>query len=351
MDEKAPLFDFPEIEVFDAVTERRFFDEVVPRSRPAVLRGLVAHWPAVAMAQRSPEAFIGYLKGFDSGLTADIMEGAPELKGQFFYSDDMSGFNFAKYRAPVAESLDRILANATPGGRAVYMGSLPIRKHLPVFEARNRCPFNLLGDLSGDLADAAPRLWIGGAARVQTHFDPVHNLACCVAGRRRFTVFPPEQVRNLYLGPFELTPAGAAISLARLESPDFARFPRFEAALATARTAVLEPGDALYLPHYWFHHVVATEPLNTLVNYWWGEQRKGIDNPRNAFLASLLAIRDLDGDEGVFWKAMLEHYVLRQDGDPVVGIPEALQGAFGDMSEETRNRVRAFTLSLINGEN
>jgi hypothetical protein len=342
MDETAPLFDFPEIDAFDGVTERYFFDEIVPRSRPAVLRGLVAHWPAVAMAKRSLPDFIGYLKGFDAGLSAEILEGPPELKGQFFYNDDMSGFNFRKYRAPVAETLDRILANATPEGRAVYMGSVTIRKHLPVFEARNRCPF--------DLPDAAPRIWIGGAARIQTHFDPVHNLACCVAGQRRFTVFPPEQVRNLYLGPFELTPAGAAISLARLEAPDFDRFPRFETALAAARTAVLEPGDALYLPHYWFHHVVATEPLNTLVNYWWGEQRKGIDNPRNAFLTALLAIRDLDGDEGVFWKAMLEHYVLRQDGDPVVGIPAALQGAFGEMSEETRSRVRAFTLSLINGD-
>ncbi len=341
MNETAPPLDFPEIEVVDAVSERRFFDEIVARSQPVVLRGLVAHWPIVHVARRSPADLVGYLKGLDSGLSADIMEGPPDLKGKFFYREDMQGFNFAKYRAPVAETLDRILANAGPGdGRAIYMGSLPIRKHLPVFEARNPCPFDLPG--------AAPRLWIGGAALVQTHFDPVHNLACCIAGRRRFTLFPPEQVRNLYLGPFEMTPAGAAISLARLEAPDFARFPRFKAALATARTAVLEPGDALYLPHYWFHHVVATEPLNGLVNYWWGEQRTGLDNPRNAFLAAVLAIRDLEGDEGVFWKAMFEHYVFRADGDPVVGIPPTLQGAFGEMSAETRERVRAFTLSLLN---
>ena len=293
------------------------------------------------MARRSPRDLIGYLKGFDSGLTTEIMEGPPEVKGRFFYSEDMQGFNFAKTRAPVAATLDRLLAGlAADTEPTIYMGSLPMRKHLPAFETRNPCPLAL--------PDAAPRLWIGGAARVQTHFDPVHNLACCVAGRRRFTVFPPGQVRNLYLGPFELTPAGAAISLARLEAPDFARFPRFESALATARTAVLDPGDALYLPHYWFHHVVATEPLNALVNYWWGEARRGVDHPRNAFLAAVLAIRDLEGDEAVFWKAMFEHYVFRADGDPVVGVPEPLQGAFGDMSAETRARVRAFALSLLN---
>ena len=333
--------DLPAIEAMDNVTEPRFFDEIVPRSRPVVLRGLAAKWPVVEVARRAPADLIGYLKGLDCGLTTEIMEGPPELRGRFFYSDDMQGFNFAKVRAPVAATLDRILrGSASETEPTIYMGSLPVRKHLPVFESRNRCPFAL--------PDAAPRLWIGGAARVQTHFDPVHNLAVCVAGRRRFTVFPPEQLRNLYLGPFELTPAGAAISLVRLEAPDFDRFPRFRTALAAARTAVLEPGDALYLPHYWFHHVVATEPLNALVNYWWGETRTGLDNPRNAFLAALLAVRDLEGDEAVFWKAMFQHYVFREDGDPVTGIPPALQGAFGEMTPQTRQRIRAFVLSLLN---
>ena len=45
------------------------------------------------------------------------------------------------------------------------------------------------------------------------HHDMFSNLAVVVAGGRRFTLFPPGEVANLYLGPFEFTPAGTPASL------------------------------------------------------------------------------------------------------------------------------------------
>src|SRR3546814_11344692 len=71
--------------------------------------------------------------------------------------------------------------------------------------------------------------------------------------------------------------------------PDFERFPRFREAMAMARVALLEPGDALFLPRYWWHHVTSLGPFNAMVNYWWG----GDDEPHHVFLAALLALRDL----------------------------------------------------------
>ena len=44
-----------------------------------------------------------------------------------------------------------------------------------------------------------------------------------VAGRRRFTLFPPEQVANLYIGPLDLTPAGQPVSLVDQAQPDLVR--------------------------------------------------------------------------------------------------------------------------------
>jgi len=114
-----------------------------------------------------------------------------------------------------------------------------------------------------------PRLWLGNEVVTPAHFDESHNLACVVSGRRRFTLLPPEQVGNLYIGPLDFAPTPTPISLVSFRAPDFARFPRFHDALAAAQVAELEPGDALYIPSLWWHHVESIGLLNTMVNYWW----------------------------------------------------------------------------------
>ena len=114
-----------------------------------------------------------------------------------------------------------------------------------------------------------PRLWIGNRVTTPAHFDEFHNVACVVCGSRRFTLFPPAQVRNLYIGPLDFAPTGAAISMARLDRPDDPRFPLLRMALAEAQVAELQPGDAIYIPPLWWHHVASLGRLNALVNYWW----------------------------------------------------------------------------------
>jgi len=89
----------------------------------------------------------------------------------------------------------------------------------------------------------------------------MENVGIVMTGRRRFTVFPPEQIGNLYPGPFELTPSGVPISLVDLTAPDLDRYPRFAEAMAAAQSAVLEPGDAIYLPFHWWHAVESLESV------------------------------------------------------------------------------------------
>ena len=74
-----------------------------------------------------------------------------------------------------------------------------------------------------------PRIWLGNAITTPTHLDEWNNIGCVVAGRRRFTLFPPEQIANLYIGPLDFAPTGAPMSLVSLHEPDFERFPRFRA--------------------------------------------------------------------------------------------------------------------------
>jgi quercetin dioxygenase-like cupin family protein len=58
-------------------------------------------------------------------------------------------------------------------------------------------------------------------------------------------------------------------------APDLDRFPRFVSALKVAQAAELSPGDAIFIPRDWFHHVEAIERFNVLVNYWWDAFKYG----------------------------------------------------------------------------
>ncbi len=211
---------------------------------------------------------------------------------------------------------------------------MPTASHLPDFARQNPSP--LLPPQVG------PRLWAAGAMRTQTHNDPDHNIACVVAGRRRFVLFPPEQVANLYIGPLDKPPP---LSLARIEAPDFARFPKFREALAHAVEATLEPGDALFMPKYWWHHVTSLSTFNVMVNYWWGDVLKGVESPHMSFQTALLAIKDLPVGERVYWRAMFETYVFGDDG--AAHIPEPLRGALGKMTPQMREPFRKHLLQVL----
>lgn len=48
-----------------------------------------------------------------------------------------------------------------------------------------------------------------------------------IAGQKSFVLFPPDQVKNLYIGPIEATVSGVPVSMVSLENPDFTKHPRF----------------------------------------------------------------------------------------------------------------------------
>jgi hypothetical protein len=242
----------------------------------------------------------------------------------------MGGFTFSKRQLSLSATLNRLEAiQGQPEAPYVAVQMLPLLSHGPDFVRSN--PMPLLP------AQVTPRLWAGGAVRTQTHNDRDHNLACVLAGRRRFLLFPPQQVVNLYVGPLDQPPP---LSLVDPEAPDYERFPRFRHALAAARVAHLDPGDSLFMPKYWWHHVTSLEPVNVMVNYWWGDVAAGLENPDDGFLAALLAFRHLPPGERRYWKAMFDAYVFGALDDATAHIPEAARGVLGDMPPRMRARLK-----------
>ena len=167
-------------------------------------------------------------------------------------------------------------------------------------------------------------------------------------GRRRFTLFPPEQVANLYIGPLDLTPAGQAISLVDFHAPDLARFPRFADAMAHAQVAELGPGDALFIPSLWWHHVEALEAFNVLLNYWWRQSPAYMDTPMNALMLALMTVRDLPSEQRDAWRALFDHYVFDADERTAAHVPEAARRALAPMTPDTARELRARLLQRLN---
>jgi hypothetical protein len=324
----------------DDIDPQRFHAEVVAGNRPVVMRGLVAKWPAVAAGSSSTAAIRDYLLKFDAGRPLRALIGDAAIQGRFFYRSDMRGFNFERREMKLADALAFLLESmSAERPPAAYVESTPVTDHLPGFAEQN-----VLGLLPSTVG---PRIWIGNAVIAQTHFDLQDNIACVVAGRRRFTLFPPDQLPNLYAGPFDFTLSGPPVSMVSLKDPDLARYPGFAQALEHAQVAELGPGDALYIPYFWWHHVESLERFNVLVNYWWNPARTLGGSPFDVLLHGILTLRDLPPAQREAWRVVFDHFVFLRNGDPMAHLAPEHRGMLGSMTPERAREIKSILIKLL----
>ena len=314
--------------------------DLLAGDQPHVVRGGFAHWPVVHAARQSDDALANHLMGFYEGTRVGLFQLPPEARGRAFYADEtLTGFNFTRHIATLDQVLVGLLGlAATPEPPSLYVGSTTVDAVLPGFLGANR--------LGLGTREALVSLWLGNRSRVAAHYDLPDNLAVVAAGRRRFTLFPPDQIHNLYMGPLDPTPAGQPISLVDFSAPDFERFPRFAQALEAALVADLAPGDAIFIPSMWFHHIEALSPVNLLINAWWRLTPGYVDSPLNALHLALMTMRNLPDKERRLWQAHFDHFVFSADDGTWAHIPKAARGLLAP-DEVTTRRARAQLLSNL----
>jgi hypothetical protein len=329
------------IEGRDLDGPEQFLRDVVEPCQPVVLRGLVRDWPIVEAGRLSPPAVRDHLLPLATGGQIEAFFGAPAIAGKYFYAENMQGFNFERRRMTFGEAVETIVSYLdTPGSPSVYAGSVPANDYLPGFAALNPMPLLSPG--------ISPRVWIGHASNVSTHYDTVDNLACVAAGTRRFTLFAPQAIDKLYVGPIDNTMAGQPVSLAASSAPDKERYPRFEEIKDSSLVAELQSGDALYLPKLWWHKVESTALFNVLVNYWWDAFRAGPDAPYTSLLLSMITIAERPLAERQAWKAFFDHYVFRSQGHPLAHLPAEQHGLLGPL-KENYGKIRARVMHFLRG--
>ncbi len=285
-------FDLPAVREIDSA-EPTLLKQLVADHQPFVAKGLVASWPLVQQVARTPagpdridlfEPLLGkgevrftYLPADQKG---DIGMG-PDLKPNF--SMDSRTSSAGEFLSLVAELVRQ------PTGECAYAAALPLTV-LPNAASQ----LTSLGAIGGEEL-RQENMWIGsGDHVVDLHFDLMRNLISMVDGTKRITLFPPEALPFIYPAPLHRPVAGVTRSLVKLLDLDEVKYPRFRSALDMAQVVILEPGDTLYIPPLWWHHV-ESYGFNVMVNAWYEDvPRDRFKMANRMFNRSLARFSDFD---------------------------------------------------------
>jgi Cupin-like domain len=289
---------------------------VLDAVEPLILKDFGEALPFVKAGKTSPETALDYMQKHYAGIAITTCYGEPQTKGRVFYNKDMSGFNFVTSHQTMDSFVQEFIRHKNNTNPPTLY--IPSTNLAPSLEKENNLGLDHLHPLKS--------IWAGNRTRIAAHYDFPNNIACCVAGKRRFTLFPPDQIINLYPGPLEFAPGGQEISLVDFAAPDFERFPKFKEALEVAQVAELEPGDALFLPGMWWHHVEGLEPINVLYTHWWRDSPAYLGRPTNALLHAVMSLRNLSTEQRKAWKEVFNYYVFDRDEKNLENIPNNVRG-------------------------
>ena len=240
-----------EAQLIDKVSSQVFEREYLEQNRPAIITDALSDWDAIG--KWSPD----YLS---STLKTKRVTVAVSSEAQFNYDPNRSsGEEASRYRYTQTDFANAVSAICRDGTEHYYLMQRSIPDEFPELLHDIRTPTWL------DYQRPVVNLWFGSAGNVTPlHYDHTNNFFAQAYGRKRLTLFDPMQTDLLY--PYPLEASASHVSFIDLEQPDFGKYPRFRE--ARALTGVIETGELLYLPAYWWHHVRSLQ-ISISVNFWW----------------------------------------------------------------------------------
>jgi ribosomal protein L16 Arg81 hydroxylase len=219
-------------------------------NRPVLVKDGLQDWPAM---ERWSPASIGHLA--PNGLVDLLVS----LKGSFRTQPDRSPIDannqlrFANVK--LSHAAEQIV-DSEPSQTKYYISQQSIILKLPELLPDLRCWWPIEGSVVN--------LWFGSSGIITPlHFDKRSNLFAQVYGTKRLTLFAPDQSQYLY--PYPADSALPHISHVDVEDPNWRRHPDF--ALAERSVLTIKPGEMLFLPALWWHHVESLS-ISISVNQW-----------------------------------------------------------------------------------
>jgi len=235
------------IDVAVAPSVEEFAERYVRRERPVIVRGAVKDWPP--SKKWTPE----YLKAMYGARSLEI---GVSTNGDYLdYAERLK--IGVEPKVAFAKAVDSIFTPASPDEKC-RVHQQPLHTWGALNEESPAIPYVLRKFVTKNI-------WMGSTGNVtKTHYDMEDNINIQLLGRKEIILFPSAQLDELY--PRSAWDYMSNFSRVEIEKPDLSRYPRFSC--ATPFRAILEPGDFIYIPIYWWHQFRSLEAsLN--VNFWW----------------------------------------------------------------------------------
>ncbi|MEH1807650.1 cupin-like domain-containing protein [Nostoc sp.] len=154
-----------------------------------------------------------------------------------------------------------------------YMSELDFEKYLP----------ELTGDITyPDYFNIKPFIffWFGSLGKTTTlHFDQAHNIFTQIRGRKRILLFSPSNYLSFY-PPLRESGTYANYSKVNPITPNLELFPRFP--WQDQIEVILQPGEMLYIPPLWWHHVTGVDE-NISLSFWYDVKIKDFFRQKRFF--------------------------------------------------------------------
>ncbi|XP_054286706.1 bifunctional peptidase and arginyl-hydroxylase JMJD5-like [Macrosteles quadrilineatus] len=234
-----PILHSPSLETFSS---QHFY----PR-KPVKISGCMTHWPALRLWED-----LQYLLTVAGSRTVPV-----ELGSNYAQSD------WSQRLMTLREFISLYITNPTSDSKDIgYLAQHQLFDQVPELRKDIFVPdYCACSEEEGEVDINA---WFGPPGTLSPlHHDPKHNLLCQVVGHKRVVLYSPSDTDCLYPHEGRLLSNTARVDP---EAPDYKLYPKYRNTQAI--TCQLNPGDMLYIPPTWWHHVRALD-LSFSVSFWW----------------------------------------------------------------------------------
>ena len=239
-----------QIERIDNPTLEEFKHKIFSSRKPAIITGKMNDWKALSLWS------VDYLNNIVGDKEIDVNFS----KNKIFSFDPEAQFNIVSKKIKFTDFTNWIVQEKTTE-EYYYLQQSPITTTFPELVRDIEIP-----DYIDQKLFIIANLWISTAGNVsQLHYDMSENLLSQICGRKRVLLFEPKQTSLLY--PFPAHSKIPHMSQLNIDQPDIDKFPKFQK--AKYMECLLEPGEMLFIPAFWWHQVYSLEQLNISINFWW----------------------------------------------------------------------------------